>query len=278
MKDKSIPFGGGTVAYWEEGNGPVLIFLHGFCEDHTVWNEFIEPFTANYRVILPDTPGFGKSVLRSEDGKEITTKEPVSIKFYADGVKALLDAESITQCLMVGHSLGGYMALNFASRYPTYLTGFGLFHSTAYPDEDARKEDREHVASFVRTHGKERLVREVYATLFERSFKSAHPTETASIIKHGTKTSTVEGIACASIAMRDRIDTTDVLRNSKVRVLFIIGKEDSAVDPEKALSLTPLPETAVICVLPGVVHMGMITAKEICRNAVKEWLRLVEMR
>jgi pimeloyl-ACP methyl ester carboxylesterase len=275
MKEKSIPFCGGTVAYFEEGNGPVLMFLHGFCEDHTVWNDFIEPFTSNYRVILPDIPGFGKSVLRTDGGKEITTKEPVSIKFYADGIKALLDTESITRCLMVGHSLGGYIALNFASQYPAYLKGFGLFHSTAYADEEAKKKDRDHLASFVMTHGKERLVREVYTTLFERSFKSAHPKETASILKHATETSTVEGIACASIAMRDRIDTTDVLRNSKVPVLFIIGKEDRAVDPEKTLSLTPFPETAVICFLPGVGHMGMFTAKEKCRDALWEWLALV---
>lgn len=275
MKEKSIPFGGGTIAYWEQGNGPVLLFLHGFCEDHTVWNEFIEPFTANYRVILPDTPGFGKSVLRTEDGKETTTKEPVSIKFYADGIKALLDAESVTESLMVGHSLGGYITLNFALQHSSYLGGFGLFHSTAYPDEEAKKKDREHVASFVRTNGKERLVKEVYASLFESSFKSAYPKETASIVKHGTKTSTIEGIACASIAMRDRADTADVLRNSKVPVLFIIGREDKAVDPEKALGLTPLPETVVICVLPGVAHMGMVTAKEKCRDAVREWLTLV---
>ena len=78
--------------------------------------------------------------------------------------------------------------------------------------------------------------------------------------------------------MRDRMDTTDVLRNSKVPVLFIIGKEDKAVDPERALGLTPLPETAVICVLPEVAHMGMFTAKEKCRKAVREWLALVDKR
>jgi pimeloyl-ACP methyl ester carboxylesterase len=69
------------------------------------------------------------------------------MEYYADCIKAILDNEKITSCLMIGHSMGGYMVLNFAQRFPNYLKGFGLFCSTSYADDDAKKQNRIEVAT-----------------------------------------------------------------------------------------------------------------------------------
>src|SRR4030095_7087317 len=119
MIEKQIEVNGAEINYASEGNGFPLLFIHGFCEDQTAWSGFIEPFINTCRVILPDLPGFGESSLPAEN---------TSITFYADCIKAILDEEKISECVMVGHSLGGYITLNFAARFPGPLKAFGLFH------------------------------------------------------------------------------------------------------------------------------------------------------
>jgi len=266
MKNYSITYSGKSVSYAMEGSGFPLVFLHGFVEDHTIWEPFIDSFLDQYRVLLIDTPGFGKSDVMQD----------ASMESYADCIKAILDHEKITECAMIGHSMGGYIMLNFASRFPGYLKGFGLFHSTSYPDDENKKKDRERVAEFVRKNGSEVFANELYGNLFGSVFKEAHPDRIMELKKYGANVSPAEGIAAASLAMRDRGDTTEVLRTSKVPVLFIIGKEDKAVNPEKTLTLTHLPAVSSIHILPGVGHMGMIEEKEKCQAAIQEWLELVK--
>ncbi|MEO6169088.1 MAG: alpha/beta hydrolase [Chitinophagales bacterium] len=275
MTSTSITFQDTNLNYYASGNGLALVFIHGFCEDHLIWMQpsgeqnFVKSFTENYRVILPDIPGFGKSLLGGDvsDGNG-------AMDYYASCIKAILDAEKINSCLIIGHSMGGYITMNFASRFPAYLKGFALFHSTAYADDDAKKADREKAAAFVRKNGSAPFVNELYSKLFGAAYTVTHAEEIAAIKKHAATTSSVEGVAQASLAMRDRKDTTEILKQSTVPVLFIIGKEDKAISPEKTLQLTHLPERSVIRVLENAGHMGMMEEPDQCRKAIDEWLRI----
>ncbi|HUM46398.1 MAG TPA: alpha/beta hydrolase [Chitinophagales bacterium] len=285
MTSTSLTYQDTNLAYYTSGEGFPLVFIHGFCEDHSIWmqgkgNDFLKPFIENYRVILPDIPGFGKSLLRKNGSDDNSTTQPrdvmhgisTTMDYYTDCIKAILDAEKIAKCVMIGHSMGGYITMNFASRFPDHLKGFGLFHSTAYADDDAKKADREKAAAFVRKNGSAPFVNELYSKLFGSAYKDAHAEEIAAIKKYASGTSSVEGIAQASLAMRDRKDTTEILKQSTVPVLFIIGKEDKAISPEKTLQLTHLPERSVICVLEKAGHMGMIEEADQCRKAIEELL------
>lgn len=261
MKEKSISHKGTTIGYFEEGSGSPLVFVHGFPMDHSAWDEFVEPFTEKYRVILPDNAGFGKSSLPNHD---------VTMDYYADCLKAILDEEKITECLMVGHSMGGYMVLNFARRFPNYLKGFGLFSSTSYADDDAKKQNRIEVAENARKSDGASFVNGMLHKLFGEKYASAHEKEIGEMKKYFGSVATAEGIAQASLAMGKREDTTEVLKNAKVPVLFIIGKDDKVVTPEKTLPLTHLPERSVIVMLEGVGHMGMIEDAEGSRKGIYE--------
>ena len=113
MIEKSITHDDATIYYSVEGTGLPLVFVHGYCEDHMVWNEFVKPFTENYQVILIDTPGFGKSFLHDSmpEGRDTRHRVPtlnhsITMDFYADCIKAILD-KKITECLMIDHSMGG---------------------------------------------------------------------------------------------------------------------------------------------------------------------------
>ena len=266
MISTSIAHEGIILGYHKAGDGFPLVFIHGFCEDHTIWKEFVEPYTARYSVLLPDLPGFGQSTLPAN---------ACTMDFYADCIIAMLTAEKIDRCAIIGHSMGGYITLNIAERYPQYLAGFGLFHSLASEDDAAKKKDRERVADFVTVNGSAPFVRELYKVLFAPQFANTHRATMDMLEKHAEETSTAKGVARAAIAMRDRRDTTAVLKKTKVPVLFIIGKEDKAISTEKSMQQSHLPAHSVISLLRDTGHMGMIESPAASRLAVHEWLSLI---
>src|SRR4051812_31229334 len=104
--------------YNDFGSGFPVVLLHGFAEDHTVWNDQVEFLAHHYRLIVPDLPGSGKS------GR--LTKVEVSMDDYARTVESLLEVEKISSCILLGHSMGGYITLAFAELFPGKLAGFGL--------------------------------------------------------------------------------------------------------------------------------------------------------
>jgi len=265
MTEKTITHNGNTIGYSEEGSGFPLVFVHGFPMDHAAWvHGFTDAFTKNFRVILPDNAGFGKTSLPKQD---------VTMDYYADCIKAILDNEKISSCLMVGHSMGGYMVLNFAQRYPGYLKGFGLFSSTAYADDDAKKQNRIEVGENARKASGADFINGMLHKLFGEKYATAHESEIGEMKKYFGGVAAAEGIAQASFAMGKRADTSEVLKNAKVPVLFIIGKDDKVVPPEKTLPLTHLPERSVIATIDA-GHMGMIEAKEEAQKKVMEWAEL----
>ncbi|MEO5673077.1 MAG: alpha/beta hydrolase [Chitinophagales bacterium] len=263
--EKSIQSGNAVIGYSVEGAGFPIVFVHGFPMDHTAWDDFVKPLAEKYRVILADNAGFGKSSLPEQD---------LSMDYYSDGLKAILDEEKITSCVMLGHSMGGYIVLNFAQRFPGYLKGYGLLHSTSYADDEAKKKNRIEVAEAARKSDGASFVSGMLHKLFGEQYSSFHEKEIAAMkVRFGTA-ATAEGIAQASLAMGKRQDTTGVLNDAKVPVLFIIGKDDKVIPPEKTLPLTHLPECSVIGILNGTGHMGMIESPDESRKKIIEWMEL----
>jgi pimeloyl-ACP methyl ester carboxylesterase len=265
MKEKSIWFKGTSIGYFMEGTGLPLLFIHGFPMDHTAWmHGFTDAFSGSHRVILPDNAGFGKSGLPQQE---------MTMEDYADSIKAILDEEKITSCMMVGHSMGGYIALNFAQRFPSYLQGLGLFSSTAYADDEAKKQNRIEVAGKARKTTAADFVEGMLHNLFSEKYAAAHEHQIKYLKKYFGSVTTPEAIAQASLAMGKRTDTSDVLKNAKFPVLFIIGKHDKAVPPEKILPLTHLADQSVIQMIDA-GHMGMMEEPEKSQQVIREWIDL----
>src|ERR1700744_2413428 len=157
-----------AIAYEDTGKGPVVVLLHGFAEDSTVWKHQVAHLSAHHRVISPDWPGSGLSPLG---------ETPPSMERFADLLHALLTHESIDRCCIIGHSMGGYAALAFAEAYAGLLTGLGLFHSTAFPDTPEKIQLRRRSQDFMRTNGAELFVRQSTPNLFAAKFKAERPDE-----------------------------------------------------------------------------------------------------
>ena len=128
--------------YTLQGNlsNKTLVFLHGFLEDSTVWNALSKSLSDTYKILCIDLLGHGKT----------PTIAPIhTMEMMADEVKAVLDYENITQCTLVGHSMGGYVALAFAERFPKNVEGLVLLNSTPLPDSEEKKANRDRVLKVI---------------------------------------------------------------------------------------------------------------------------------
>ena len=111
------------------GNGKPVVLIHGFGEDGEVWKNQIEFLKDKFQLIIPDLPGSGKSEMIND----------MSMEGMAEVIYSIIHEEKIKSCILIGHSMGGYITLAFAEKYPEYLTAFGLFHSTAYADNEEKR-------------------------------------------------------------------------------------------------------------------------------------------
>ena len=238
------------IHYSISGKGSTLVLLHGFGEDSRMWTDFLPAFDA-YQVLTIDFPGFGQSdVIKA-----------ATIPIMAEAVKAVLDKEKIKKCTLIGHSMGGYVTLAFAKNHESRLEGFGLFHSHPYADTTDKKKSRTKSIAFVEKHGVPIYLKQLMPLLFAGNYAKTNAFVVDKMIYYGSQTSQA-GIINGLQAMRDRVDTTSVLKNAIVPVLFIVGKKDAAVPLENSLNQVHLPSVADIHILEKVGHMGMFEAKK----------------
>ena len=247
------------VFYQVEGKGFPLVLLHGFCEDHRVWDELVEQLDLG-RILRIDLPGFGQSA----------PLERGSIDDFAAGVKAVLDELRIDRCVMVGHSMGGYTTLAFAERYPEYLAGWGLFHSHPFADTEVTRINRAKSREFIQRNGSIPYVKQLFPKLFPPSFLTSQR-YISDRLTHWASQFPTEGIQGGLEAMAKRPDRTDVLRHSEVPVLFILGDQDELIPFHQQLAQTHLPDIAQIHVFPKVGHMGLLEAPKKGAAAIQQF-------
>lgn len=233
-------------------NKPVLVLLHGFCETKNIWDKFINVFTPHYRVICIDLPGCG-------DSPQVQKNQPL-LSDFSDEINLTLESLNIKTCTMVGHSLGGYVTLAFAKKYSHCLNGIGLFHSTAFEDDDAKKEVRKKAAEFVRMNGLKAFISPMIGNLFAEKGRENFRGIIQEIIDTACNED-VETIAKISLAMGLREDSTHLLKTLDIPVLYIIGKEDNAVPLHKSLEQVHLPKNSHVFIKNDIGHMGMFEAK-----------------
>ena len=128
------------IYYKIEGKGKAIVLLHGFLEGLYVWEDYMKELSKNYTVLTIDLPGHGDSECISEVHDMTMMSEVVASAIYIN---------NISQCILIGHSMGGYVMLKFADKYPNLLKGFGLLHSHALPDSEEGKANRNRVIEIV---------------------------------------------------------------------------------------------------------------------------------
>jgi pimeloyl-ACP methyl ester carboxylesterase len=258
---KEINNGNFSGAYQIEGKGTAVVLIHGFPENGSVWSRQQAFLKDHYRVITPDLPGSGRSPLT----------DPLSMESMADSVRAILLAEGIDKVVLIGHSMGGYTALAFAEKYPELLLGLGLFHSTAAADSEEKKEARRKSIKIMEQYGSEAFIRQAVPGMFSAAFKNRQPGRVEDLIKMGMQCRK-EALIAYYEAMIQRPDRKAVLQSIKVPVLFVIGKEDSAVPPDAVLPQVTLPPRSSIYIFGDTGHMGMWEVPDESNLALQQFI------
>lgn len=242
--------------------GRCIVLLHGFIESMEIWEDYANALSKKYRIVCIDLPGHGKS----ENIGYVHTME-----LMADCVKEVLRALQITKCIMIGHSLGGYVTLAFAEKYEDNLRGFVLFHSHAAPDPEAKKKDRDKAIQVVKRNPVV-LINELVPNLFAPENREKFSNEIEKI-KKIARTMTRRGIVNCLEGMKDRVDRQEILKNAQAPVLFILGVKDPVMNYESLKPQARLSDHIQLHSLEEAGHMGFIEAKEECYREIKGFIR-----
>lgn len=248
---------GSNICYSDQGKGEVIILLHGFCGSSAYWEKVIPYLSGSFRVIAPDLRGHGESD---------APLGAYSIDQMADDVLFLLDTLEIKESYLLGHSLGGYIALSFAERYASRLKGFGLIHSTGYPDSEEAREKRLKSVSTIKNEGITAFVDGLVPGLFAPGAPS-QLLERAKEIGYRTPP---QGAAGAALAMRERPDRREVISAPALPVLLVAGAEDGLVPAER--TFTSGSANVTQATISGAGHMSMYEAPERLSEIIKDFI------
>lgn len=262
---KYFEYKNNKIAFEKKGTGPVMIFLHGFCEDQSMWHGIAAHLKdEGITFISLDLPGFGRS----------DTIAPFSIEDMADLVHAFCQSQELDRICLLGHSMGGYVALAFAEKYPQQLSGLGIIHSHPYEDSSEKKEARQKSIEFIEKNGAEPYVQQLIPKLFPSGYADAHPQLVQPLIKKAGKYDP-KGIMNALKAMKNRPDRSAVLQTVEVPVLFIVGELDDLEPSEKLIAQTHLPNIASIHILEQVGHMGIFEVPEKLSHLIESFAEFI---
>lgn len=248
---KITQFQGKNIIYNLSGKGPALVLLHGFIESKRIWDDFTETLCKQFTVIAVDLPGHGESSLLAETH---------SMQLMAEAVKAVLQAEKIESAVITGHSMGGYVALQFAVDNTELVKGLVLFHSHAAADSEETKVNRRRTIQIVRQN-RGGFIKQFIPDLFDPDHVAEYNDAIADLQDQAALMAP-EAIIAALQGMRDRSDRIQYLELTRIPVLFIIGKRDSRMPSNQLLVQAAIPSHSETLLLEGVGHMGFIEAPE----------------
>src|SRR6202790_784201 len=170
---KGLLFKDELLEYEVRGTGLPVMLVHGFTEDRRIWNPLLAGIENKYNWILPDLPGCGGSAFN---------RSLSQLKDFSEALKAITDQENIARLVIIGHSMGGYISLAFAEKYPEKMSALGLFHSSSYADTSEKKASREKNIHFIQKQGAALFVEQAIPGLFSESFKAEHPEEIRKLV------------------------------------------------------------------------------------------------
>lgn len=234
------------INYKIKGEGPPVIFIHGFCETRDIWDSFINKISNDFQVITPDLPGFGLSKLTNTNS---------TLQEIGNDLNEWVLKQGFENSILMGHSLGGYISLAMVDQMPSLYSAFGLIHSTSKADTDEKKLNRNKVMAFVKEHGVSAFVDSFVPGLF---YQKNHPSiELVHKIALKTPESTFFSYTSA---MRDRPSNEKLVANYTKPILLVGGEKDTVIAIDSLREQAALNDLVTFHSLPEVGHMGMFEA------------------
>ena len=263
VQDNYIQYKNTKIRFRDQGQGSVVVLLHGFLERLEMWDFFTSKISTSNRVISIDLLGHG------ETG---SVGYIHSMSTMAEYVKAVLDSLKIRKYILVGHSMGGYVALALSEKYSDNIKGLCLFHSTSLPDTSEKKESRGQAISLVKENHKS-FIRKAIPLLFRSKNRKIFIDEVNSAKKMALTTSK-QGVIAALEGMKIRENFEVVLHLSPFPKQMIIGKYDNALPYDSLIQQVKGIENLSVSEFP-IGHMGHIEARDETLHALTKFIKSV---
>lgn len=229
---------------------PTLVLLHGHGVDASIWEGIYADLSSAGPVLRPD---FSRLTNHT------------TIDGYADDLYDRLRKDGIDDVVLVGHSMGGYIALAFAERHPSLMRGLCLFHSTAYADDETKKEQRTKAIGALTDGGTAHFI----AGLMPKMVSPDYPEEKVRSLINRFSALPADALIAGIRAIAGRPDRTSVLRDAPFPVLLLLGEKDQVIPYEQTTRLSNLGERITVTTLPQSGHLGMIEQPDEALNALK---------
>lgn len=257
---KQIIYKNTAISYSDIGTGSTVVLLHGFLENKTMWKDLAPNLSKKNRVLSIDLLGHGETeclgyVHSMEENAEI--------------VKAILSHLRIRKAVIIGHSMGGYVALAFAELYPKIVKGIVLLNSTAKEDSEERKMNRDRAVKAVKQNYIN-FVRISITNLFSENNRDRLENEIEKVKLAALKTP-LQGIVASLEGMKIRKDRQFILKETDFKKMLILGKKDGVLIYDENLSQIINTNTELITFSDG--HMSHIENKEELEKVIVSFLR-----
>jgi pimeloyl-ACP methyl ester carboxylesterase len=238
-----------------------LVLLHGFPLDSRIWSAQVTALAPHARVITVDLRGFGQS----------SSTRPFTMESLADDVHDLLQSIGALPCVLGGLSMGGYVALAHAEKYPVDLKALALIDTRAESDNPAGQDARNRMIELARTGGAPAVADQMQPRMLAETTLRQKP-EIVHRLRQIMEACPPLTIEHASAAMRDRPDRTPILSNIRVPVLIVVGDSDVITPPAMAESMRQRIPQATLTVIANAGHMSPMEQPEQVNDALRQFL------
>ncbi len=255
---------GVAVGYESAGSGPTVLFLHAFPLNRAMWASQVETLKNRTRTLLVDYRGFGESEL---------PPAPLGLETLADDAVAVARSLGITRAIVVGLSLGGYVAFRMAERTPEFVQALVLADTRAEADTPEARARRVTLADRVEREGMSAMQDFIHG-LLGTTTRATRP-EIVGQVNRIIGDPHPRAVAAVLRAMGDRPDSRPLLPSITVPTLVVVGEEDGLTTPDSARVIADGIRGARLVVIPKTGHLSNLEAPQSFNQELTAFVRVV---
>jgi 3-oxoadipate enol-lactonase len=256
-----------VVSYTDQGNddAPVIIFIHGFPLNKSIWDNQMDALKEHYRVIAYDIRGHGNSDAGNED---------FSIELFVNDLMVFMNMLKIEKASLCGLSMGGYIALNAIEKYPERFTSLVLSDTTCKADSAEAKEKRTKDIRNILENGVVKYAEDSAKNLFTLNSFKVKKAEVNSV-KEMISSTTEQSICCTLLALASRNETCSTLSKINVPVLLMVGEDDKITPPEALINMHVKIKDSNLQIIENAAHLSNLENPEAFNEHLKKFFAAV---